>query len=185
VNPIEQIIAHLQNLASHVPEQVQPLIVMAAGAIPFVEAEGATLIGAAAGVNLIVAAIAAAAGNFLSVLAVVTLSSRARRGVLSNRAARRSAVAAAAGGVATLEAPVVKPESKGRARFNRWVLRFGVPGASILGPLAIPTQITSSILIAGGTPRAWVLLWQGVAIIVWTTVTAVSVWLALQLLASA
>ena len=73
-----------------------------------------------------------------------------------------------------------KPLSKGRQRFNTWLVRFGVPGASILGPLAIPTQITSAILVAGGTPRAWVLLWQAVAIAFWTTVGTTSVWLALR-----
>jgi hypothetical protein len=35
------------------------------------------------------------------------------------------------------------------------------------------------MLVAGGTPRAWVLLWQAVAIVLWTSVTTVSAWLAL------
>ena len=84
----------------------------------------------------------------------------------------------------TLEAPPARPESKGRLRFKKWLDRFGVPGASILGPLAIPTQFTAAILIAGGTSRSWVLLWQGVAIALWTTVGTISVWLALQLVVS-
>src|SRR5690606_29758514 len=75
-----------------------------------------------------------------------------------------------------------KPESKGRLRFKRWLVRFGVPGASILGPLAIPTQFTSAFLGAGGTPRSWVLLWQAVAIALWTTVATVSAWAALTFL---
>ncbi|MGW5083361.1 hypothetical protein, partial [Micromonospora echinospora] len=54
--------------------------------------------------------------------------------------------------------------------------RFGVPGASILGPLAIPTQITSAILVGGGTPRRWVLLWQAISIVIWTTIGTVAAW---------
>ena len=56
------------------------------------------------------------------------------------------------------------------------------PGASLLGPLAIPTQSVSAVLVAGGVPRRRVLLWQAVAIAVWTTiaaVAAVSAWAAL------
>ncbi|MGO1362748.1 MAG: small multidrug efflux protein, partial [Brevibacterium aurantiacum] len=49
--------------------------------------------------------------------------------------------------------------------------RFGVPGASLLGPLAIPTQITSTILVSSGVKTSWILLWQGIAIVVWTTLT--------------
>ncbi|MGM0698411.1 small multidrug efflux protein [Brevibacterium spongiae] len=64
-----------------------------------------------------------------------------------------------------------KPESKGRVKFKRFLTRFGVPGASLLGPLAIPTQITSTILVSAGVKTSWILLWQGIAIIAWTTLT--------------
>ena len=64
-----------------------------------------------------------------------------------------------------------KPESKGVRRFKKFLVRFGVPGASILGPLAIPTQFTSALLVSTGVSKTWVLLWQGVAIFLWTTMT--------------
>ncbi|WP_413332087.1 small multidrug efflux protein [Brevibacterium sp. GP-SGM9] len=64
-----------------------------------------------------------------------------------------------------------KPESKGRVKFKRFLTRFGVPGASLLGPLAIPTQITSTILVSAGVKTSWILLWQGIAIAAWTTLT--------------
>ena len=60
--------------------------------------------------------------------------------------------------------------SKGRARLLRWVVRFGVPGASLIGPLALPTHLTAATLVATGVRRNWVLLWQVVAIVLWTTV---------------
>jgi hypothetical protein len=114
------------------------------------------------------------------VLLVVAGASRARPAVVDRR---RSLVGVGKGGArpdsgedAFEQATVTKPESKGRQRFRRWVVRFGVPGASILGPLAVPTQITAAILVGGGTPRRWVLLWQAVAIAVWTTVATVAAW---------
>ena len=190
MNPIEQIINNFQGVVEQVPEAAQPLIVLLAGAIPFVEGEIASVIGIVGGINPVVAGITAAAGNFLCVLLVVVLSSRARTAVVTRRAARSEVLASSAGAAAVstvtdVEAETVKPESKGRARFNVWLVRFGVPGASILGPLAIPTQFTSAILIAGGTPKAWVLLWQGVAIVLWTTVSTVTVSLALHFVVGA
>lgn len=123
------------------------------------------------------AALAAASGNFLAVLAVVTLSSRTREAVVSRHHA------AASGSVATLEAePESKPESKGKQRVQRWLVRFGVPGASLLAPLAIPTHFTAATLVASGVPRAWVLLWQAIAIAIWTTIMTVVAWLAVTAL---
>ncbi|MFJ4225875.1 small multidrug efflux protein [Microbacterium sp. NPDC089695] len=182
MNPIEQLVRGFQDLVAYVPELVQPFVILLAGAIPFVEGEVASMVGVVGGVNPIIAGIAAAAGNFISVLLIVMLTSRARTAVVDRQNAR---VAATVGGGSAETAAAVapeKPESKGRVKFKRWLVRFGVPGASILGPLAIPTQFTSAILVAGGTPRGWVLLWQGVAIVLWTTVGTVSVWAALTFL---
>lgn len=188
MNPIQELIAGFQNLVAQVPDVIQPLIVMLAGTVPFIEGELAAMIGIVGGLNPIVAAVAAATGNFLCVVLVVLLTSRARTAVVNRDRVRTEALVGAprgsdAGSDVTVtsseDAASAKPESKGRQRFRQWLVRFGVPGASILGPLAIPTQFTSAILVAGGTPRAWVLLWQAIAIVLWTTVTTVSAWAAL------
>jgi hypothetical protein len=188
VNPIQELIVNFQELAAQVPEIIRPFIVMLAGAIPFIEGEVASVIGMVGGLHPIVAGLAAATGNFLCVLVVVLVTSRARTAVVKHNRDRaeatRNAALVPAGpgyqGSAALEGSASdKPQSKGRQRFAKWLVRFGVPGASILGPLAIPTQFTSAILIASGTPRGWVLLWQGVAIVLWTTVATVSLWAAL------
>jgi hypothetical protein len=183
MNPLERTIDSFQQLVAQVPEILQPLIVALAGAIPFVEGEGGAVIGVLGGMHPVLAALAAATGNFLCVLVVVAGASRARKAVVDRR---HSLVGVGGGGArpgideeAFKQATVTKPESKGRQRFRRWVVRFGVPGASILGPLAVPTQITSAILVGGGVPPRWVLLWQAVAIAVWTTVATVSAWAAL------
>lgn len=189
MNPVEQLVNSFQDLVGQVPEIIRPVIVLLAGAIPFIEGEAASMIGVLGGLNPIVAGLAAAAGNFLCVLVVVLLTSRARAAVANRRTSRVAAGVGAAGApdsgtdAAAQEGAPAKPESKGRQRFKKWLVRFGVPGASILGPLAIPTQFTSAMLVASGTPRAWVLLWQAVAIVLWTTVATVSTWLALQLVA--
>lgn len=168
------LIEGLQNLMSLVPALVQPLIVALAAAIPFVEAELASVMGVWAGLNPFVAFLAAVTGNFLSVFVVVMFGARIREAITTRRAARRELVAAGVGagagsGSPQLEEP--KTESKGRQRFRRFFVRFGVPGASILGPLALPTQFTSAMLVAAGVSKGWILLWQAVAIILWTGFT--------------
>jgi len=170
------IIEFLQNLMSQVPFFIQPLIVAVAAAVPFVEAELASVLGVWAGLNPFVAAGAAMAGNFASVFAVVFFGARVREMIVARRARRAELVAVpqlAMGGAEEMVevADEVKPESKGVRRFKKFLVRFGVPGASILGPLAIPTQFTSALLVSTGVSKGWVLLWQAVAIVLWTSVT--------------
>ena len=183
MNPIERLVGTFQELVAQVPEILQPMIVLIAAAIPFVEGEGGAVIGIVGGLDPVVAAVAAAAGNFLCVLLVVAVTARARTAVVDRR---RRPVTVGGGGArpdvddqAFPQTSVTTLESKGRQRFNRWLVRFGVPGASLLGPLAIPTQFTAAILVGGGTPRRWVLLWQAIAIAAWTMLAAVAGWAAL------
>ncbi|PCE16237.1 small multidrug efflux protein [Microbacterium sp. SZ1] len=164
----------LQNLASEVPLLIQPLIVALAAAIPFIEGELASVLGVWAGLHPVVAALAAVTGNFLSVLLVVVFGARVRAAILARRARRASAVPVPAGSAAAdAEAtdPETTTESKGVRRLKRFLVRFGVPGASILGPLALPTQFTAAVLVSTGVSKQWVLLWQAVAIVLWTSLT--------------
>jgi len=170
-NPIADLVAGFQDAVAQVPEFVQPLIVAAAGAVPFVEGEGGAIVGVVGGLPPVVAGLAAAVGNMLCVFVVVVAAARAR-GAIVNRA--RADVAADA--VAD-----EKPRSKGRERFQRWLVRFGVPGASLLGPLALPTHFTAATLVATGVPVRRILFWQALAIVLWTTIATVSVSLAVAL----
>ncbi|AZL11653.1 small multidrug efflux protein [Brevibacterium aurantiacum] len=188
------VITFFQDLASHVPDLLQPLIIALAGAVPFVEGEISAVIGVWAGLNPIVAGLAGAIGNFVCVTVIVLLGARARRAVVTRRSRTRESIPVGVGGPGAaiadestpadssttaegearfLDQPPVekKPESKGRIKFKRFLNRFGVPGASLLGPLAIPTQITSTILVSAGVKTSWILLWQGIAIAAWTTLT--------------
>jgi hypothetical protein len=185
----------LQDFIDQVPDLLQPLIVAAAGAIPYVEGEGAATLGIIAGINPIVAAAAGAVGNILAVIAVVLLGSRVRGGAVARRAVRAEvprteSVPAYAG---TSYAPAITADrfdaknvheptvdqsatptrrSKGRSKLRRWLVKFGVPGASILAPLALPTMLTAAFFVASGVRKEWVILWQVVAIILWTGVVA-------------
>jgi len=180
MNPIESLIQGFQSLMAQVPELLQPVIVALAATVPFLEGEIGAMLGVLGGLNPVVAGIAAAAGNFLSVLVVVVLGARIRSAIVARRAARRP-VAVGAGAPMEDEADAPKPPSKSQLKVRRYLERFGVPGASLLGPLAMPTQFTAALLVASGVAKSWVLLWQAVAIVAWTTLTAVSTTLALHL----
>jgi len=192
-NPLDGIVAGFQDLVAQVPELLQPLIVAVAGAVPFIEGEGSAMIGVIGGLHPLVAALAGATGNFISVVLVVMLSSRIRAAAVTRRnragaepvAGAPSAVSPAAParpGTMTAEAAVTptmtdgtaKPESKGRQKLNRWLVRFGVPGASLLAPLALPTQITAATFAAAGIAKGRVIAWQAVAIVLWTSVATAS-----------
>ena len=170
------LIETFQDLVAQVPELVQPLIVALAGAIPFIEGEGAAAIGIIGGIHPIVAAVAAVIGNFLCVAIIVLVSAGARDAVVSrHRTKVQARDAVAVGGSAAEPAPASVPiENERRAarmtKFQRAFERYGVPGVSLLGPLLLPTQFTATMLAAAGVGRVRILIWQAVAIIGWTTV---------------
>jgi hypothetical protein len=164
----------LQDLVAKVPELLQPVIVAAAGAIPFIEGEGGVAIGIIGGIHPVVAAVAAAVGNFLCVAALVLLSSGARNAVVTRH---RAKVAARAGAADSGETVLMTAEDGSRgatrkAKFQRAYERYGVPGVSLLGPLLLPTHFTATMLAASGVGKTRILIWQAIAIIAWTTLTA-------------
>lgn len=59
-----------------------------------------------------------------------------------------------------------------RAKFQHAYERYGVPGVSLLGPLLLPTHFTATMLAASGVGKTRILIWQALAIIAWTTLTA-------------
>lgn len=146
------LIQGFQDLVGQVPDLLQPVIVALAGAVPFIEGEGGAAIGIIGGINPVVAALAAAIGNFVCVAVIVLLGARVRTAVTSR------------GGAAEPAEP-----SPRREKFQRAFHRYGTPGVSLLGPLLLPTQFTAAALTATGVPPRIVLFWQGLAIVLWTT----------------
>ncbi|MCS4275170.1 hypothetical protein M2390_000328 [Mycetocola sp. BIGb0189] len=190
----------LQSFIDQVPALLQPVIVAAAGLIPYIEGPGAAALGVLAGINPVVAGIAAALGNVLCVIGVVALGARIRARIVARRTAKttsgREAIQGTSetsaghpeahrtspntsAGVTLVETAAkgsdtrTEPRSKGRARLCRWMVSFGVPGASIFAPAALPTMLTAAFFVASGVPSSWVILWQTIAIILWTTVFTV------------
>ena len=165
----------LQELVAEVPTLVQPLVIAVAAMVPYIEGEGAAAFGVIAGVHPVVAGLAAATGNIVCVVLVVLIGSRARESVVAARSRR---VDAEGSDVLTdTHGPLgpEKPRSKGRLRLSRWLVRFGVPGASLLAPLALPTMLTAATFVASGVRKEWVILWQVVAVVLWTAgVTAIA-----------
>lgn len=173
------LIETFQNLVAQVPELVQPLIVALAGAVPFIEGEGAATIGILGGIPPVIAAIAAILGNFVCVAILVLVSARTRAAVVS----RQRAKALAGGSVIDVDAAAdsihIEDDTARKAarkeKFLRALERYGVPGVSLLGPLLLPTQFTATMLAAIGIRTARVLVWQAIAIVGWTTVISVLV----------
>lgn len=170
------LIETFQNWVAQVPDLLQPLIVALAGAVPFIEGEGAASIGIIGGIPPVIAAIAAMVGNFVCVAVLVLASSGARSAIVNRSRVSESAVAAGATATETA-VQTVETDRKAarRAKFQRAFERYGVPGVSLLGPLLLPTQFTATMLAAAGVGKARVLFWQALAIIGWTTVVAVIV----------
>ncbi|KQQ65222.1 hypothetical protein [Microbacterium sp. Leaf320] len=169
------LIETFQGFVAQVPELVQPLIVALAGAIPFIEGEGAVSIGIIGGIHPVVAAIAAMVGNFLCVAVLVIASSGARTAIV-NRSRSREGVLAGTNGGAVEAAPAESERGGARKeKFQRAFERYGVPGVSLLGPLLLPTQFTATMLAAAGVGKVRILIWQAVAIVGWTTIVAVIV----------
>lgn len=160
----------LHEFVAQVPEFLQPLIIAGLGAIPYVEGEGSAALGIIAGINPIVAGIAGATGNILSVMAVVLLSSRVRESVIARRSMTRYRRTDANAEVIQkdIDQSTSTRKAKGRRRLGNWLVKFGVPGASILAPLALPTQLTAAFFISSGVKKSWVMVWQIVAILLWT-----------------
>jgi hypothetical protein len=180
MNPYEG----LQELVGQVPPLLQPLIVALAGMVPYIEGEGSAALGILAGINPVVAAVAGASGNILIVFVIIHFGDRLRSAIVARRARKASVgsrvevfagAPSVGGGVDLVDGAEQQPpapgkkSSKGRERLLRWVVRFGVPGASLIGPLALPTHLTAATLVASGVRRNWVLLWQVIAIVLWTT----------------
>jgi hypothetical protein len=150
-NPITDLVLGFQGLVADVPGLVQPLIVALAGAVPFIEGEGAAAIGIIGGIHPVVAALAGALGNLLCVSVVVLATSRVRTAVTTRRGA-----------------PSTTPSAR-REKFEKAYHRYGTPGVSLLGPLLLPTQFTAAALTSTGVPPLRVIAWQAAAIVLWTT----------------
>lgn len=135
----------LQNWTAGLPEAAQWLGVLAVSAIPFIESYFGAVIGIAAGLNPIVAVVAAIVGNVISMVVLVS----------GAHAVRSRAVD---------EPETVSPR---RQRLRRAFDKYGIIGVSLLGQTILPSQITSTAMVSFGASKQKVIFWQIVSIILW------------------
>jgi uncharacterized membrane protein len=143
------LIQNLQHFTDSLPAGLQLLGVAVSALIPFVEGEGAALIGAVAGVSPWLSIPVAVLANVAIVTVIVLSFDRIRSAVLNRRIARGQA-----------PAPLSPRQQKTRRAFEK----YGVPGVSLLGPFLLPTHFTSAALVSFGAAKGYVILWQAVAI---------------------
>ncbi|MFP7761205.1 hypothetical protein [Marisediminicola sp. LYQ134] len=134
----------LQDFTASLPPVLQWLGVMLASAIPFIESYGGAVIGVLAGINPVVAIVAAVVGNVISMVVFVLSAHGVRSKV-------------------TQPKELSPRREKLRQRFDR----FGVPGVSLLGQTILPSQITSAAMVSFGASKNAVILWQTISIIIW------------------
>ncbi|MGJ9426620.1 hypothetical protein ACHABX_12350 [Nesterenkonia halotolerans] len=142
-------ITGLQTWTQDLPAALQWLGVILVSAIPFVESFFGGPIGILAGMHPAIAITAAVVGNMLSLILVVYAAHWVRIAILHKR-------------------PQPDPEkSAKRQKVKRIFDRFGVPGVSILGPLALPSQFTAPLMVSFGASRHAVMAWMLVSVILW------------------
>ncbi|APU14178.1 MULTISPECIES: hypothetical protein [Actinoalloteichus] len=143
---MDNVTTFLTEFVSGLHPLVQFVAVFAIGIVPFLESQIGSFIGVFTGVPIVLAVLAAIAGNLLALAIAAKLGSAAARKV----AVRRDPA-----------------KSRGRDKVMAKVNQFGVPVASLLGPFVLATALSTFIMIGAGLNRKKVLIWQVIAVIAW------------------
>ncbi|WP_062134497.1 hypothetical protein [Demequina aestuarii] len=129
-------------------QQIGALILVSA--IPFIESYLGSFLGIIVGLDSWVAVGLASVGNAIATFLLIAGAARARRAVVNRRNGDDAAI-----------------PTKRRQKVARYMDRFGVPGVSLLGPLALPSQFTGPTMVALGASARSVYVWMGISIIAW------------------
>lgn len=129
----------------------QILVMLAGGAIPFLESYATSFVGVLVGIPEPLAVSAAVVGNVLCMLVLTLMAGGARS------MATRNVDPEATGG----------RKSKRRERVGKYLDRLGVPGVSLVTPLVLPTMFTAPILVGMGASKRGVIGWMIVSIAAW------------------
>lgn len=150
---IADLFQRFAEFAASVEPWQQFLVILLAGAVPFIESYLGSFLGVALGIEPAAAVVATAVvGNMISTFLLIALATRARTAATRGRRSTK------------------QPVSARRQKVGRYVERLGVPGVSLLGPIILASQITGPTLVALGADKRSVYLFQGIAIIVWGVV---------------
>lgn len=165
---LTELFSAARDFVTGLPEAFQGIGVFLVSLVPFVEGEGAALIAVILGMDPWLAVPVAILGNVLAVGLLIAFGAGARRAVVARSAARRDAAAAE---TSTPPAGTGQDasEEKLRRRFEAW----GVAGLSLLGPLFfIPGHVVAPAMVSFGASPRRVMVWQVVAIVLYTAFTA-------------
>jgi uncharacterized membrane protein len=149
--PEESFVGRLRNWTDELPEALQWLGIIAISAIPMVESFFGAFIGVIIGMPLWMALVAAIIGNMLS-LAVLIYGAHWIRSTVMRRNHPKD---------------LSHSQRKRRAKAQRIFDKFGIPGVSLLGPLALPSQFTAPLMVSFGANRNLVMLWMFVSVTLW------------------
>lgn len=158
-------IGRLQGWVEGLPPTLQWLGIILISSIPFIESYTGALIAVVAGIHPVVAVFVASLGNMLSLILVVYIAHGVRSSVTKRT-----------------DKPVDEKQQARREKIKRIFDKFGVPGVSLLGPFALPSQITAPIMVSFGASRNAVMVWMLISVIVWGIGFGLLGWGLLQLL---
>jgi uncharacterized membrane protein len=150
---MQPVITNLHEITAGIPLALQLVATAIWSAIPFIESDAGVLIAVLAGVPVIPATIAAIIGNLLAVVAVVVGTDKIRMWLKDHSSKKK--------------------QEKRQTKVRRAIEKYGVPGASLLGPLLVGTHLNAFFMAAAGVNRRYLLTWQTIAIIVWAVIFAI------------
>lgn len=141
--------AELQSFTESLPAALQFLGIAVAAFVPYIEGEGAAIIGAVTGINPWIAIPVAIIANVALVALIVLTFEKIRAGIVNRR-------------IAAGKTP--QPASEKQRKVRNALEKYGVPGVSLLGPFLLPTYFTAAALTSFGVAKSRVIAWQTVAI---------------------
>lgn len=151
VFPEDTFLGGLRSWTQDLPRALQWLGIILISAIPFVESFFGGFIGVVIGMPFLAALAAAVLGNMLSLVLVVYGAHWVRGAILKRQRPKE----------------LSEHQQKRRAKAQRLFDKFGVPGVSLLGPLALPSQFTAPLMVSFGANRRAVMIWMFVSVVIW------------------
>lgn len=140
----------LQEWVDGLPEALQWLGIIVIAAIPFIESYSAPFLGILIGLPWWSALISGVLGNTAAV-AVLTYGAHGIRSAILRKK----------------DDDLTEKQQARRAKIQKYLDRFGVPGVAILGPFALPSQFTAPLLVSFGANKHRVMIWMAVSIVLW------------------
>ncbi|GAB3849353.1 small multi-drug export protein [Nesterenkonia populi] len=141
----------LQDWVEGLPEALQWLGVAALSAVPWLESYSGPFFGIIAGMPWWAALASAVLGNAAVVAALIYMTHGLRSAALSRENPEE----------------ITERKRKRREKIQRLLDKYGVPGVSVLGPFALPSQITAPVMVSFGANRHKVMVWMLISIILW------------------